>query len=197
MKKYNHVYQFKITLSDIKPTIWRKIIVPETYTFWDLHVAIQDSMGWLDCHLHEFKIYNQSTGFKDSIGIPDDEFDDNEIKAGWECQIKSYFTPENSNAEYIYDFGDNWEHILTLEKVFTKKDNTNYPFCISGKRKCPPEDCGGSWGYMNFLDVIKDPKHEEHIETLEWIGGEFSPEEFNPNLIHFDDPQKRWDNAFK
>ena len=197
MKKYNHVYQFKIALSDIKPTIWRKIIVPETYTFWDLHVAIQDSMGWIDCHLHEFKIYNPSTGFKDSIGIPDDEFDDNEIKAGWECQIKNYFAPENSNAEYIYDFGDNWEHILTLEKVFQKKDNTNYPVCISGKRKCPPEDCGGSWGYMNFLDVINDPKHEEYIETLEWVGGEFSPEEFNPNLIHFDDPQKRWDNAFK
>jgi len=63
-KKYSPVYQFKITLEDAKPPIWRRIQVPETYTFWDLHVAIQDAMGWSDYHLHEFGMVNPSTGLR-------------------------------------------------------------------------------------------------------------------------------------
>ncbi len=197
MKKFNRVYQFKITLKGLKPPIWRRILVPENYSFWELHVAVQDSMGWLDYHLHEFGILNPKTGLREVIGIPDDDFDDFDIKAGWECKIKDYFSEDNPKADYIYDFGDNWEHIVKLEKILPKSENQEYPVCLAGKRKCPPEDCGGVWGYMEFLEAINDPEHEEHEEMLEWVGDEFDPEEFDPKKVVFDDPAKRFDYAFK
>jgi hypothetical protein len=196
MKKFDRVYQFKIHLKNLKPLIWRRIQVPETYTFWDLHVAIQDSMGWLDYHLHEFKVKNPSTGLEESIGIPDD-FGEMEMEAGWELKISDFFSLENAKAEYVYDFGDNWEHQLELEKILPRDRNLKYPICIAGKRACPPEDCGGFWGYEDFLKIIKDPTHEEHLSMLEWAGGEFDPEKFDPQSVHFDNPKKRWEFAFK
>ncbi|NOX89725.1 MAG: plasmid pRiA4b ORF-3 family protein [Calditrichaeota bacterium] len=197
MKKFNRVYQFKITLKDIKPPIWRRILVPENYSFWDLHVAIQDSMGWFDCHLHEFRIVNPKTAMREAIGIPDDDFDDFEMKAGWKCKIKDYFSEDNPKADYIYDFGDNWEHTVTLEKILPKSENQEYPVCVAGKRKCPPEDCGGVWGYMGLLEAINDPGHELHLEMLEWVGDEFDPEEFDPKAVAFGDPEMRFKIAFR
>ncbi|UCE73206.1 MAG: plasmid pRiA4b ORF-3 family protein [Methanomassiliicoccales archaeon] len=194
-KKLNQVYQFKITLRGIRPPIWRRIHVPETYTFWDLHVAIQDAMGWSDYHLHEFGIESPKNRIKMRIGIPDGDFDD-EVLPGWKKQIADYFTQENRTADYIYDFGDGWEHVIELEKIFPRKKNTNYPVCIKGKRVCPPEDCGGVWGYAELLEAIRDPKHEEHESMLEWVGEEFDPEHFDVKEVRFDDPDKRRKIAF-
>ena len=148
-KKFIHVYQFKITLKDIKPPIWRRIQVPETYTFWDFHVAIQDAMGWLDAHLHVFIIVNPTTGFKVNIGIPEDEFD-KEFLPGWGQKIAHYFSMENQTADYIYDFGDTWRHKIRLEKILPRDKNIDYPICIGGKRAGPPEDCGGLGDTKNF-----------------------------------------------
>ena len=106
-KKFNQVYQFKITLDGIRPPIWRRIQVPETYTFWDLHVAIQDAMGWLDYHIHEFEILNPINGLKVTLGLPDDEFPKRNLR-GWAQKISNYFSLENPSADYIYDFGDYW-----------------------------------------------------------------------------------------
>lgn len=195
-KKFNQVYQFKITLKGIKPPIWRRIQVPETYTFWDLHVAIQDAMGWSDYHLHEFEVNDLSTGLKQNIGIPDEDFG-REVLPGWKQKIADYFSMENPKADYVYDFGDNWEHIIQLEKILPREKGVNYPICIKGKRACPPEDCGGIWGYEEFLEAIKDPKHQEHEEMLEWIGGEFNPEHFDIEEVVFDDPDKRRRIAFR
>ena len=194
-KKFTKVYQFKITLKDIKPLVWRCIQVPETYTFWDLHVAIQDAMGWSDYHLHEFEIFNSSSGLKVNIGIPDEDFG-GEIFPGWEQKIADYFSMENRSADYTYDFGDNWEHTVELEKILPRENNVNYPRCIDGKRACPPEDCGGIWGYEDFLEIIRNPNHEEHEEMLEWVGGEFGPEHFDVREVHFDDPDRRRKTAF-
>jgi hypothetical protein len=194
-KKYDRVYQFKIALRDIKPPIWRRIQVPETYTFWDLHVAIQDAMGWSDHHLHEFEMVNPSTGLKVNIGIPAEVFA-REILPEWKQKIADYFSMENRSADYVYDFGDSWEHKIRLEKILPREKNINYPVCIKGKRACPPEDCGGVWGYEGFLEAIKDPNHEEHKEMLEWVGGEFDPEHFDANEVIFDDPDKRRKIAF-
>lgn len=186
------IYQFKITLKDIEPPIWRRIHVPETYTFWDLHVAIQDVMGWLDYHLHEFEMIHPATGMTVNIGIPDEDFDlDTEILPGWKQKIADYFSIENSKAEYIYDFGDNWIHEIKLEKILPQERGIKYPLCIDGKRACPPEDCGGTWGYENFLKIIMDPRHERYEELLEWVGGEFDPEHFDVREVHFDNPKKR------
>ena len=153
-RKYDRVYQFKITLKSISPPIWRRIQVPESYSFWDLHVAIQDVMGWLDSHLHEFEIINPSIGIKVAIEIPGEDFDmDRETLPGWEQKIDDYFNMENRVAYYEYDFGDSWEHMIKLEKIIPRDKDTDYPKCIAGKRSCPPEDCGGVWGYEDFLEI--------------------------------------------
>ena len=103
---------------------------------------------------------------------------------------------ENRIANYTYDFGDNWEHKIPLEKILPRDKNIEYPACIAGKRACPPEDCGGIWGYEEFLEAINNPDHEEHEEMLEWVGGEFDPEHFDVSEVSFDDPDKRRKFAF-
>ena len=197
--KFDRVYQFKITLKEIKPAIWRRIQVPETYTFWDLHVAIQDAMGWEDYHLHEFEILDPSSGLEVRIGIPDEEskYFGMEVLPGWKQKIADYFSMENRTANYIYDFGDNWEHKIQLERILPRDKNVEYPICLAGRRACPPEDCGGVWGYEGFLEAIKNPKHPEHEEMLEWIGGEFDPEHFDPEEVIFEDPAERRKIAFE
>lgn len=199
-KKYDHVCQFKITLRGIKPPIWRRIQVPETYSFWDLHVAIQDAMGWEDYHLHQFALIDPSTDMKVEIGIPHEEFDfvfDTKILPGWKQKIAEWFSMKNSVAEYVYDFGDNWEHTVKLEKILPKEADTTYPRCIDGKRACPPEDCGGIWGYERMLEIMADETHEEYEETIEWLGDDFDPEHFDVNEITFDDPAKRRKTTMK
>ena len=168
-KKFKKVYQFKVTLKDVKPPVWRRIQVPESYTFWDLHVAIQDAMGWLDYHLHIFEIMNPSKGIKEEIGVPDEDFkSDTRTRIGRKRKIADYFFMDNPKANYQYDFGDNWNHTIELEKIVDRAEEVEYPVCIEGKRSCPPEDCGGAWGYQNFLKIIKKPDDEEYEEMLEW-----------------------------
>jgi hypothetical protein len=197
-KAFNQVYQFKITLRGAKPPIWRRIQVPESYSFWDLHVAIQDAMGWDDCHLHSFEIANLSNGLMESIGIPDDDsIWSTDTKAGWKTKIADFFTiDENNKADYTYDFGDGWEHIIKLEKILPREKGVKYPICIKGKRACPPEDCGGIWGYMELLEIISDPDHEEYESMLEWVGGEIDPDHFDVKEVQFSDPAKRLKSAF-
>jgi len=194
-KNFNQVYQFKIALRDSKPTVWRRIQVPETYTFWDLHVAIQDVFGWSDYHLHEFEIIDPTSKRKVRIGIPENDFD-REVLPVWKHRIADYFSMDNKKSDYTYDFGDNWEHKIELERILPREKRVKYPVCVKGKRACPPEDCGGVWGYEELLEAIKDPKHEQHEEMLEWIGGEFDPEHFDVKEVYFDDPDKRWKTAF-
>jgi len=196
-KKFNQVYQFKITLENIKPPIWRRILVPQTYTFWDFHVAIQDAMGWYDCHLHEFEITNPLNSKKTIFGIPyeEEDFESYKTLSGWRYKISNYFSMENQSANYYYDFGDGWKHKIILEKILPKENDLTYPLCIKGKRACPPEDCGGLYGYEDFLKIIGDPEHKEYKETLEWVGGKFDPEDFNPKEVFFDDPAERLKDA--
>jgi hypothetical protein len=197
-KKYDQVYQFKITLKGTKPPIWRRILVPETYTFWDLHVAIQDAMGWDDYHLHEFTLLSPKTGRKVKIGIPSDEDADFgwKVLADWNQKIAHYFSSENSKADYVYDFGDGWEHSIKLEKILPRETGVAYPRCIDGRGACPPEDCGGIGGYAEFLEAIGDPANELHEDMLDWVGGSFDPDDFDPNDVEFEDPDTRFKLAF-
>lgn len=191
------VYQFKVILQDIAPPVWRLIEVPEKYSFWDLHVAIQDAMGWQDYHLHSFDMADPRTGKKVTIGIPSDDFYDEPFTLpGWEVDIKDYFNERGVSAEYLYDFGDAWEHTVRLEGIQSRAKGVRYPRCIDGERHCPPEDCGGTGGYEDFLEAIRDPEDEDHDAMLEWIGGSFEPEDFDARKVKFDNPDKRWDVAF-
>ena len=190
--------QFRIGLTEIEPPIWRRIEVPASYSFWDLHVAIQDSLGWLDYHLHAFRTSNPKTGALDEIGIPDEDAFEGEpvCLPGWQIPATMYFQQPGDRAEYEYDFGDSWQHEVVLEAVRQREANTKYPRCLAGARACPPEDCGGPSGYAELLATIADPTHEEHESTLQWLGGRFDPEAFDARKVRFDNPKKRWRIAF-
>ena len=196
--RFDHVLQFKVTLKGVKPLVWRRIQVPCTYTFWDLHVAIQDAMGWSDCHLHAFTLRDSPKRILMEIGIPseDDLPDAPIVYPGWMVLVARHITLADRNAEYAYDFGDGWEHTVLLEKIIPRDPSLNYPVCVAGRRACPPEDCGGPWGYRDLLEALADPKHKEHDTLLTWVGGSFDPEEFDPAAVRFDDPQERWKLAF-
>ena len=120
--KYSNIYQFRISLKEVEQPTWRRIQVPEIYTFWDLHVAIQDSMGWNDHHLHSFKLKDPVTGEKEEIGIPSDDPLDIPFLPGWEEHISIWFST-NQQAEYVYDFGDNWHHEVELENILPREEN--------------------------------------------------------------------------
>jgi hypothetical protein len=193
----NSIFQFKITLREITLPIWRRIQISNQCTFWDLHVAIQDAMGWTDSHLHEFRVFNPATGKKEYIGIPDDEGEDvHPMLAGWDVKVEHYMRSEaNHEIRYLYDFGDNWEHLIEFEGE-QEKQFDKYPVCLTGARACPPENVGGIPGYENFMAIIKNPRHKERKELLEWVGGQYDQEKFDPKKIKFDNPKIRWRKAF-
>lgn len=195
---YKNIYQFKIVLENTKPTIYRRIQVPGNYTFWDLHVAIQSAMGWTDCHLHQFETMELKPGNIKYIGIPDEE-EYMEVAAGWEEKISDWFSLDSRKAmRYVYDFGDNWSHKITLEKILPEEEKTKYPICIAGANACPLEDCGGVWGYYDMLEVMNNPKHKKYKDTMEWLCDEkIDPEEFDIADIDFEDPRERLKDMMK
>ncbi len=199
MLNFGHVMQYKVTLMGIKPPIWRRLQVPCTYSFWDLHVAIQDSMGWLDYHLHQFTMPDPLTLDSVTFGIPDENsiVGDPAVIPGREVPIAAFFTLFNRKARYEYDFGDDWHHSVVLEKVFPLEKGMDFPVCVGGRRACPPEDCGGVWGYQRLLEVLADPDHEDYSETSQWVGGSFDADNFDRHAVVFDDPDERWENAFR
>ena len=169
------LFQFKITLLDIKPKIWRRIQVPDC-TLVDFHEYIQAAFGWENYHLHQFEIegveYSQPAPDGDDVGV---SFV-NEIGV-----LLSQLLPKsNPKARWIYeyDFGDCWRHEVLFEGFPPADPKAKTPICLEGKRACPPEDCGGPWGYGDYLAAIADPEHEQHEEMLEWRGP-FDPEAFD------------------
>lgn len=198
LNQKNWVMQFHVVLNEIEPPIWRRIQVPYDYNFWDLHVAIQDAMGWLDYHLHHFEFPRKGKRSKDLIGIPDfhqmGELD--EVFPGWEIPVKSYFKTLGIESTYEYDYGDGWLHTVKLEGYMFREKGVKYPICLDGARACPPEDCGGFFRYENLLKIISDPSDPEFEAMRAWLGPEWQPELFNKEDVKFDNPHKRWQNAF-
>lgn len=193
----NVVDQFLVVLDGTDPLVWRRIQVPQQYSFWDLHVAIQDAMGWNDCHLHEFTLLNPKHGRLERIGIPDEDFPgERPCLESWRVKIEDYFTDSTPPALYLYDFGDDWRHSVTYEGAQPADVAVTYPRCVSGARACPPEDCGGIHGYAGLLEAVADPSHPERSSILEWIGGNYDPDAFDPRSVRFDDPRDRWRKAF-
>jgi hypothetical protein len=158
-------------------------------------------MGWQDCHLHEFRIVQLHTGKLERLGIPDPDFSgEHPTVAGWKVRISDYFSwdtaSEAPTALYMYDFGDGWQHLVTLEAVGAA-GTMRLPRCVGGERACPPEDCGGVHGFEDFLKAIADPRHPEHAAMREWSGQIYDPDTFDPSTVTFDDPQQRWRKAFQ
>jgi len=171
-------YQLKVSLMGAKPPIWRRLLVPSDIKLDKLHLVIQISMGWTNSHLHQF-----ITQQREFYGIQDDDFD-LDIKDGSKFRLSQLLTAENDSLIYEYDFGDSWTHKVSVEKILPFDTDKKLPYCVAGKRACPPEDCGGIWGYVDLLKVLKDPEHDEYEGMLEWLGGEFDPAYFKRRQIN-------------
>ncbi|BAY16486.1 phage integrase / plasmid pRiA4b ORF-3-like protein (plasmid) [Anabaenopsis circularis NIES-21] len=169
------VYQLKITLKNIRPPIWRRIQVLSSTTLEQLHLIAQEVMGWDNYHMHSFSIAGID------YGQPQPEFN---VRSEKTVKLSQVVKGEKSKFFYTYDFGDSWEHEILVEKELPSTPDTNYPVCITGKRACPPEDCGGSWGYAELLEIISDPSHPEYEERMEWVGESFNPDIFDLNEVN-------------
>lgn len=174
------IYQIKVTLKHIKPPIWRRLLIPADIHLGKLHNIIQAAFGWYDYHLHTFSIGDEE------YGAPNPDFDwdvrnENRLKLERFCIEKTRFL-------YTYDMGDMWEHEILVEKVQPRDPAQTYPVCIKGKNACPPEDCGGPWGYAELLEILANPEHEQHEEMLEWLnlesGDQFDSTIFDLELVN-------------
>jgi hypothetical protein len=166
------VYQIKVTLRGSKPPIWRRFQVASDTSLVQLHRILQCVMGWEDYHMHQFIVGGVTYGNADMM----EDFDTVDEKT---VTLDQIVRREKFKFIYEYDFGDSWEHELLIEKILPLEEGKAYPVCLTGKRACPPEDCGGIWGYSDFLEAIQDPEHPEHEEMLDWAGGEFDPVAFD------------------
>ena len=164
------ILQIKITLKRSKPPIWRRIQVASGTLLPDLHEIIQTVMGWTDSHLHQFE--DGKTNYAMST-----EDDWSPVIDYSNLVIGKFIKKNGDTLIYEYYFGDGWEHILKLENVLDSV--MEVPVCLAGKRACPPEDCGGIWGYSNLLEILANPDHEEYESSLEWVGDNFDPDYFD------------------
>ena len=171
------VYQLKVTLDGIRPPIWRRLLVPGPVTLTDLHDILQAAMGWRDCHMHAFEVAGLTYGTGGPYAL-DDALDEDNFR------LDQVAPPEKGKFRYEYDFGDGWRHTILVEKVLAPDPTAQYPSCTKGKRRCPPEDCGGVWGYAELLAALDHPRTAEHRELIGGVGGKFDPEAFDLDAIN-------------
>ncbi|MDI6721141.1 MAG: DUF1186 domain-containing protein [Candidatus Aenigmarchaeota archaeon] len=181
--------QLKITLEGIKPLIWRRFLVSDSITFRHLHEIIQSVMGWEDCHLYRFDIDGMLIE-RDDEGLFADSVwtffaPRTASKPASKIKLNEFLTRESQRVYYMYDFGDSWRHIIVLEKILEKHDYKQLPVCIGGEMACPPEDCGGIYGYEELLEIRKDENHPRYREMIvEWLGEDFEPDHFDAEEVN-------------
>jgi len=179
-----NVLQFKIMLKGIEPLVWRRIQIAESSTFWDLHAAIQDAMGWQENHGYFFTVKELSTQREAFIGSSSTQ-EDEDILPGWQFKLQDYLKySTNEVMLYLYDFTDNWEHFIAFEGSFSKQVGVDYPVCLGGERACPPENIGGVFGYERHLQILFNPRHIFYEETQQLLGA-FEPEYFDVSKVVF------------
>lgn len=172
------LFTLKVELVDTKPLIWRRIVISGQANFGMLHHVIQAAMGWHDAHLHEFRVGDQN------IGVPDPEGDNSDRPTAIERRVRlNRLLGAGSTFTYLYDFGDNWEHCLSVEQVRDADDRYGdgpIAWVQAGERACPPEDAGGVDAYQDFLERWKhDPYGTETEELRTWAGLDFDPDRFD------------------
>lgn len=171
-------YQLKVTLQGIRPPIWRRVLVDGAATLHGLHEVIQAAFGWWNYHLYEFEFGRAR------YGIPDPDWDFGPPARDARKTRLDTVAKAGASFTYTYDFGDNWAHKVTVESVAPAVPDVSLPTCTGGGRAAPPEDCGGTWGYAELLEILADPSHPEHTERAEWVGewiGRNDPEAFDPS----------------
>jgi len=171
------VYQLQIELQHIEPRIWRTILVPDTLNLAKLDRVVQAAMGWTNSHLHAWRIEGRR------YGVPDPEWETpEEVLDERKFTLGGVLGERVSEFTYDYDFGDGWEHRIVVDKLLAAEPERNaWPMCIAGANACPPEDVGGPPGYMDFVQAMRDPAHEDHLQMWQWCGGPFDPSAFSLN----------------
>lgn len=165
------IVRLKVTLDDVKPVVLRRIVVPVGIRLDRLHTVLQAAIGWTNSHLWEFRARGTCWGPKD----PDFDFGDGPLDASKSTLFGVLDDMGVKTLKYLYDFGDGWEHTIKVERIFDGVPGVEVPFLLEASGRCPPEDIGGPWGYMEFLEAIADPNHERHDELTEWYDSEFDP----------------------
>ncbi len=174
-RRVERVFDLKVTLRHITPPIWRLVRVKGNTRLSRLHDVLQATMGWWNCHLHQYDVGGRAIGLvdMDSVGELDDERD----------FTLTQIASEHDHFVYEYDFGDGWKHDIIIEEELVAEPGVRYPVILDGGRACPKEDCGGPPGYEQLIEVLKDSTHEEHAEMKDWAGDDFDPERFDRKAI--------------
>lgn len=179
----NKVFSLKITLNKTTPAIWRRVLVPDSVTFFDLHHIFQISMGWRNSHLFEFQVGDYKIGYTDDVH---EGFED--VTHASEVTL-DLLLKEGLTFGYLYDFGDFWTHTVEVEKILPKEDKKVYPVCTGGELACPTEDSGGIHGFYQDLEILKNPKHPEYKDLKRWLGRGYDPEKFNIDKVNKELPR--------
>lgn len=143
-RKVPDIYRLKVTLNDIAPPIWRRLLVPSGVSLGELHVVLQEAMGWTNSHLHCFELGDRRLGM---VGVEEDAAD---LEDERRTRLSTLLRREGDQLVYRYDYGDDWEHTVVLESFAPLNERLVYPLCVGGARACPPEDCGGPGGYEDL-----------------------------------------------
>jgi len=166
------VHQLKVTLREVKPPVWRRIVVESDLTLGELYPVLQAAMGWMGGHLHLFDVGGTR------YGIPDPEWGITELDEN-RFRLDDVLPKVGMKMRWDYDFGDGWEHDVVVEAISMPERGVEYPLCLAGRRACPPEDCGGPWGYDELLHALAHPDDPEHEELREWAPVDFDPAFFD------------------
>jgi hypothetical protein len=182
------VARLKVTLDDVEPQVLRRIEAPLTIRLDRLHLALQAAFGWTSSHLYEIRAGDLGWG------EPDPDWGDNPLDARKARLMDVLEDVGAKTLRYLYDFGDGWERTIKVERTFEAEPGVLYPRLIEAVGRRPPEDCGGPYGYLEFLEAIADPKHERHAELTEWIGGAFDPNDvdFEAHAEELTKLAKKW-----
>ncbi|HEX3881549.1 MAG TPA: plasmid pRiA4b ORF-3 family protein [Stellaceae bacterium] len=176
---FQQIAAVRIELRDSDPVIWRQVEVPTSITLKVLHDIIQTTMGWCDYHLWEFTIA------KRRYGLPSDEdWGTEQLNDARKVRLREVLRPRRTTIDYLYDFGDGWEHRLTVTNIRAGDPDLSYPRYIAGDRNAPPEDCGGISGFYEMLDARADPDREDHAEAEEWLD-DYDPDSIDELPIKF------------
>jgi len=188
MTRPRPIARLEVTLADVEPKVVRRVDVPLKIRLDRLHLVMQAAMGWTNSHLFAFTVGGTSWG------VADPDFDDDTLPAS-EVTLSDLVEDTGTRTfHYLYDFGDDWDHVVRLERVFDADPLERYPQLVMAEGRCPPEDVGGPPGYAEFLQAIADPDHEEHEHLLGWCGGSFDPADpgLERLLADLDRLAKRW-----
>lgn len=178
-ESFNEIATIRIELVDSVPLIWREVEVPTSMTLKVLHDVIQAVMGWFDCHLWEFTVATRKYG----LAMDEDWGTEPRFEAS-KVRLRDVLAPGKTIIDYIYDFGDSWEHRLTVSGVRQGDPDHSYPCYVGGERNAPPEDCGGLPGFYEILTAVADPDHPDHAEMVDWFD-EYDPDTFDDLPIKY------------